>query len=306
MLTTIIAIIMVLCAIKWYFNGGVNSQKGDLKGQIIIITGANTGLGFEAVKFLSNLEPEMIILACRDVKRGTNAKNQILKMNEKAKIDFMQLDLNDLKSVKNFATNFIQKYRKLDILLNNAGIMALPNREETAQGFEKQIGVNHIGHYLLTELLMPKLKQSPQARIINVSSLAHSLAKGGLRTHDLNCKKYYQGWIAYFGSKLANVYYTKMLAKKFKDEGITNIKACSLHPGVVRTELDRYMFDNIPILKSISMLIYPGQWLFTKNAYQGTQTHLHCCLVPFEKLESGKYYADCRVKAETLVEDWEE
>ena len=170
----------------------------------------------------------------------------------------MQLDLNDLRSVKKFAIEFSNKYEKLDILLNNAGIMALPEREETVQGFEKQMGVNHLGHYLLTTLLMPKLKMSAEARVVNVSSLAHSLARNGLRVHDLNCKKYYQGWVAYFGSKLANVYSTRFFARQLKEEGVSNVKICSLHPGVVRTELDRYMFDSIPIMKSISLIFYPG------------------------------------------------
>ena len=155
----------------------------------------------------------------------------------------MQLDLNDLDSVKKFSNEFCEKYDKLDILLNNAGIMALPTRQTTAQGFEQQIGVNHLGHFLLTKLLMEKLKASPEARIVNLSSMAHTMGTNKLNFDDLMWENNYNSWGAYGASKLANVYFTRQLAKRLQDENVTNVKVCSLHPGVVRTELGRYMED---------------------------------------------------------------
>ena len=124
----------------------------------------------------------------------------------------MQLDLNDLESVKTFVHNFSQKYDKLDILLNNAGIMALPERKTTAQGFEQQIGVNHLGHFFLTTLLMDKLKASPEARVVNLSSMAHTMGTNRLNFDDLMWETKYNDWGAYGASKLANVYFTKKLA----------------------------------------------------------------------------------------------
>lgn len=122
--------------------------------------------------------------------------------------------------------------------------MSLPKREETAQGFEKQTGVNHLGHFLLTNLLMDKIKAAPKARIVNLASLAHETAKdNGLDFNDLMWKDSYNEWLAYSASKLSNIYFTKGLARKFETEGITNVKTCSVHPGVVRTELGRYMID---------------------------------------------------------------
>lgn len=162
----------------------------------------------------------------------------------------MHLDLNDLNSVKSFAKEFNSKHQKLDILLNNAGIMSLPKREETVQGFEKQTGVNHVGHFLLTDLLMEKIKAAPQARIVNLASLAHETCKnGGLDFDDLMWKKSYNEWQVYSASKMSNIYFTKGLAKKFEAENITNVKACSVHPGVVRTELARYCIDDMPLRK---------------------------------------------------------
>ena len=150
---------IILASIKKYFRGGVNEHVGYLDGQIVVITGANTGLGFEAAKHFASLrsQPKKIILACRSQSRAQAAIDAI-KCEIKCKdiLEFMPLDLSDLQSVKSFAQDF--KYDKIDILLNNAGIMALPKREETVQGFERQFGVNHIGHFVLTNLLLSKIK----------------------------------------------------------------------------------------------------------------------------------------------------
>lgn len=153
----------------------------------------------------------------------------------------MALDLNDLKSVKEFSVNFNAKYDKLDILLNNAGIMALPERETTAQGYEKQFGVNHVGHFLLTKLLLEKVKAAPEGRIVNLSSLAHGTGK--MNFDDIHHEKSYVPWDVYSQSKLSNILFTRELEKRLKKEGATNVKVCALHPGVVRTELGRYMFE---------------------------------------------------------------
>ena len=175
-------------------------------------------------------------------------------------IEYMKLDLNDLGSVKEFAREFNSKYDRLDILLNNAGIMALPQKEKTVQGIEKQIGVNHVGHFHLTNLLFDAIKASPEGRIINVSSMAHELSTkdiGGINIKDMNWVDSYDASHAYFQSKLANVYNTKLLAQKLEKEKIFNVKVVSLHPGIVRTELFRYMADNVCFLFFQKVLCMP-------------------------------------------------
>ena len=259
--------ITFLGLVKWHCNGGVNKHKPDLSGKIIVITGANTGLGYESVKYMSRLGPQKIILACRNETRGTDAVEKIKKENKVDNLEYMQLDLNDLESVKTFVQNFNQKYDKLDILLNNAGIMALPERKTTAQGFEQQIGVNHLGHFFLTTLLMDKLKASPEARIVNLSSMAHTMGTNRLNFDDLMWETKYNDWGAYGASKLANVYFTKKLAQQLQADNIHNIKTVSLHPGVVRTELGRHMNKG-----AMMYLMAPVFYLLTKNPWYGTQT----------------------------------
>jgi retinol dehydrogenase 12 len=216
----------------------------------------------------------------------------------------MQLDLNDLESVKSFADKVNGRVKNVDILLNNAGIMALPNREVTKQGFEKQIGVNHFGHFLLTTLLLDKIKASPEGRIVNVASRAH-IRGGGLNFSDLACEKNYNAFTAYSHSKLANVYFTRELASRLESDGVKNVKVVSVHPGVVRTELARYMFEGSPILSKMAMpFLIPASWLLMKSTSEGAQTSLYCCLSDFRKLENGKYHSDCQVMQETFPPQW--
>ena len=139
------------------------------------------------------------------------------------------------------------------MLINNAGIMALPQREVTAQNFEKQFGVNHMGHFLLTKLLLEKIKKSDEARIVNLSSRAHG--RGSFNFEDLHRQKVYSAWPAYSQSKLANVYFTRHMDKILRKTGVQNVKVVSLHPGVVRTELARYMFEGNPLLAAFAQVV---------------------------------------------------
>ena len=150
----------------------MNSCSRDLKESIVIITGANTGIGKESAIELSKLGAH-IVMACRDKNRAETAIEEIKSVTGLDSYEFMELDLMDLQSVKNFTIKFLSKYQRLDVLVNNAGIMALPKRATTKQGLEAQFGTNHIGHFLLTTLLLDLMKKSKQARIIIVSSLAH-------------------------------------------------------------------------------------------------------------------------------------
>ncbi|GAB5491531.1 MAG: oxidoreductase [Phototrophicaceae bacterium] len=204
----------------------------NLNGKIIVITGANSGLGFECSKVLAQ-KGATIIMAVRTVAKGEQAKANILKQNPTASIDVMRLDVGDLSSVREFAEAFKATYDRLDILLNNAGVMAIP-RQETADGFEMQLGVNHLGHFALTRLLLDVIVKTPNARIHNVTSSANY--SGSINFDDLMGEKDYGRWSAYGQSKLANVFFTYELQKRLTSAGYDTITNTS-HPGLVLTNL---------------------------------------------------------------------
>jgi len=192
------------------------------------------------------------------------------------------------------------KYKTIDVLLNNAGV-CLPERKETKQGFEANIGVNHFGHFYLTSILMPFINESKEARIVNVSSMAHEGAK--MNFDDLHLKEGFETVKSYQQSKLANVYFTRHLAPSLPK----NVKIVSLHPGAVKTEVTTpFLNSNFAAkLAWYTILAFPV-WLIYKSVKQGAQTSLYCCLCPFEDLENGAYYSDCAVKKETfLASDWQ-
>ncbi len=203
-----------------------------LDGKVIVITGANSGLGFECSRILAE-KGATIVMAVRTIAKGEQAKADILKDNPQAQLDVMALDVGDLSSVRAFADAFKAKYDRLDILLNNAGVMAIP-RQETADGFEMQLGVNHLGHFALTGLLLDLIVKTPNARIHNVTSSANYT--GTINFDDLMGEKSYGRWEAYGQSKLANVFFTFELQKRLISAGFDTITNTS-HPGLVLTNL---------------------------------------------------------------------
>lgn len=209
----------------------------DLSGKTIIVTGSNVGLGYEAVKMFSR-KGAQVISACRSVERGQAAKDEIVKKHPDVKIDVMKLDLADLASIHEFTENFKKKYNKLDILLNNAGIMWCPY-SKTKDGLETQIGVNHFGHYALTGLLLDLLKKTKKSRVVNVSSNGH---KGGKIDFDniFFEKGGYKPTQAYFNSKLANLLFSYELQRKFKEHELDVISVAA-HPGGSATNLARHV-----------------------------------------------------------------
>lgn len=206
---------------------------GDLRGLTAIVTGANSGIGFETAKTLAD-KGASVILAVRDEKKGNTAVKTISNDLPNAKIETINLDLSSLESVKKFVDTFSKKHKGLDILVNNAGVM-IPPYGKTKDGFELQFGTNHLGHFALTGLLLPFLKQSQGGRIVTVSSLAHR--RGNINFEDLNWEtRDYNAWQAYADSKIANLYFTHELARKLND---ANTKVLASHPGFTRTNLQR-------------------------------------------------------------------
>ncbi|MCB0743646.1 MAG: SDR family NAD(P)-dependent oxidoreductase [Ignavibacteriae bacterium] len=211
----------------------------DQRGKVVIVTGSSSGIGFEAAKALTNKNAKVII-AVRNLEKGENAKSKILSENKNADIVLMKLDLADLSSVKSFAEEFKSKFNKLDLLINNAGVM-IPPYSKTKDGFELQMGTNHFGHFALTLQLLDTIQATPNSRIVNVASAAHKY--GNINFDDLTWeKRKYKSWKAYGDSKIANLYFTKELSTRLADK---NIKVTAAHPGWTATDLQRHssMFE---------------------------------------------------------------
>lgn len=199
----------------------------NLTGKIAIVTGANSGIGYEMARALVHKEAT-VILACRNKDKGEAAVRQIVQEYPEAKAELLQFDLADLASVRRFAGEFTSHYDRLDILINNAGIMR-PPFGKTADGFELQFGTNHLGHFALTGLLLDLITCTPQARVTTVSSGGERFG-GEIDFDNLNGEKEYDPGEAYGQSKLANLLFTYELQRRFEDAGVDTI-AVAAHPG---------------------------------------------------------------------------
>ena len=204
----------------------------DLTGKIAIVTGANRGIGYAAAQALA-CKRAAVVLACRNKDKGEAAVRQIAQEYPGAKAELMQLDLSELASVRRFADEFISRYDRLDILINNAGIMNTPFGK-TVDGFELQFATNHLGHFALTGLLLDLLIPTPQGRVITVTSWGHRY--GEIYFDDLNAEKDYDAGGAYAQSKLANLLFTYELQRRFESAGVDTIAAAA-HPGWTATDL---------------------------------------------------------------------
>jgi NAD(P)-dependent dehydrogenase (short-subunit alcohol dehydrogenase family) len=209
----------------------------DQTGRTAVVTGANTGLGLASARALA-AKGARVVLACRDLVRGAAAVDEVRRVAAGAAPVLVTLDLADLDSIRAFAASVDADVDRLDILINNAGVMATPLRR-TAQGFEMQIGTNHLGHFALTGLLLPALLRTPAPRVVTVSSVGHRI--GRIRLDDLNWERGgYQPWLAYGQSKLANLLFTSELQTRAATAG-TALTAVAAHPGTSSTELGRYL-----------------------------------------------------------------
>ncbi|MEV6573698.1 oxidoreductase [Streptomyces sp. NPDC051577] len=205
----------------------------DQSGRTAVVTGANSGIGLVAARELARAGAG-VVLACRSAARGRAAAVRLRAEVPGADVEFMPLDLADLGSVREFARAWSQRHDTLDLLVNNAGVMALPYGR-TADGFESQFGVNHLGHFALTGLLMPRiLAAGDRARIVNLSSAFHAL--GDIDHEDLNAERGYRRWIAYGRSKTANLLFTHELSRRLAAAG-SGIVTAAAHPGYASTNL---------------------------------------------------------------------
>jgi len=252
-----------------------------LEGKTVVVTGANSGIGKETARGFAKRKAR-VIMACRDLEKCKTARRELALDTRNTAIACRQCDLSDFHSVREFAALVKHKEERLDILVNNAAVMRLPGRTLTPAGIEAQLATNHLGHFLLTQLLLDKLKASPAGRIVTVASVAHR--RGELDFADLNQEEYDPAK-AYNASKLANVLHANKLARELED---TNITVASVHPGNTNTNLFRHM----AFAKNWFAMgfLWPVLWLFLKTPRQGAQTTLYAALS--EDVESGGYYVN--------------
>ena len=259
---------------KWTQNDIPN-----LTGKIVVITGANSGLGLESTKAIA-AKGATVVMACRNIQKAEGAKAEVLAAQPNAKLDVMQLDNASLDSVRAFAEAFKAKYDRLDILLNNAGLMAIP-RTLTEDGFEMQLGVNHLGHFALTGLLLDVITRPPNSRIHNTSSSA--AFNGAINFDDLMGEKDYGRWTAYGQSKLANAVFAAELNGRLQAAGHDTISNSS-HPGLVLGNLQAnsleqsgapfmervlYRLGGALLAQDISMGVLPQLYASTASEAKG-------------------------------------
>ncbi len=241
----------------------------DQSGKVAIVTGANSGIGYEMARGLAR-KGATVIMACRSQNRGETAISQIRAENPNAKAELILLDLGDLASVRRFADEINNRYDRLDILINNAGIM-MPPLGKTPDGFEVQFGVNHLGHFALTGLLLNLITRTPKARVVSVSSMAHKM--GQIDFDNLNAEQSYSKSGAYGLSKLANLLFTYELQRRFEAAGVDAIAAAA-HPGWTATNLQAHTWFfrmlNPLLAQSPEMGALPTLFAATAQEVQGS------------------------------------
>lgn len=252
-----------------------------LSGKTVVVTGATGGLGYETAMALAGAGA-IVILTGRDDAKGLRAIEGICERFPDALIAYEHLDLASLSSVADFARRFAADNERLDLLVNNAGVMALPKRQQTEDGFEMQLGINYLGHYALTARLLPQLRRAGAPRIVNLSSLAHR--SGAINFDDLQGKHSYRPWRAYCQSKLAMLMFALELQRRSLAAGwgLTSVAA---HPGYARTDL----IANGPGIKTVQgrvgRLLQP--WI-SQSAAEGALPTLFAATSP--DVEPGGYY----------------
>ena len=258
----------------------------DMTGKTVLVTGGNTGIGKHTVIALASMGATLVFTS-RNLRKGDVARAHIREAAEGKQVECMELDLASFRSIESFAAAFLDRYERLDVLILNAGLI-LGERRETEEGFETTLGVNHIGHFYLTQLRRERLEASAPARVVVVASEAHRYATRGLDFDDLMSEKRYRPNRAYGASKLANIYFARELARRLEGTGVT---ANSLHPGVVRTE-----FGGSDDMKGLLWRIFVGGLLrpFMISPQRGARTSVYLASAPEVEGKTGGYYVRCK------------
>jgi NAD(P)-dependent dehydrogenase (short-subunit alcohol dehydrogenase family) len=258
-----------------------NGRAMSMRGKVVVITGANAGIGFETAVGVAAREATTV-LACRNPAKAEAAAREVTRRTWNDDVHVVALDLADLASVRKGADDITTRWDRLDVLVDNAG-GTWTERRETAQGFEYTFGVNHLGHFFLTNLLLERLRASAPSRIVCVASMGHHFARGGMRFDDLQSERRYEGMDAYCRSKLANVLFVRELARRLDGTGVT---ANAVHPGWVRS---RFGMDG-------DTSGFAGYGMVALRPFQigpkrGARTSIYLATAPEVAGESGKYWA---------------
>lgn len=295
--------LVLLCVIGlrlWVGPGkGVCTSNARLDGKVVIVTGGSLGIGVETARDLAR-RGARVVIASRNAQKGNEVVADIIATTKNPNVEYKTLDLSKFSSIIQFVKDFNDNYERLDILVNNAGVAGI-RQTNTEDGIEKIMQINYVGPFLLTRLLIDKLKASKPSRIVIVSSVAHRSHK--LDPNDIIGKRPLDFWSRYANSKVCNIMWAKALAKRLP-EGIT---VNSLNPGLVKTDI----FHRYSKLRKMIINIFID--IFFKTPVEGAQTTLHLCVAPELEHISGKYFSDCKieephkiVKDESVVEKvWE-
>lgn len=274
-----------------YMKGPPCPSREKLTKKVAIVTGANRGIGKEIARDFAE-RGARVILACRNEEAGKEAAEDIIATSGNKKVSALKLDLASFESIRNFASVINSKRHGLHILVNNAGIMSQP-QGETEDGHEMHFGVNYLGHFLLTQLLLPKMKASGGSRILNVTALAYQIAEPDLDDLKFSNREYKAG-DAYADSKLYILCWTRHMAKLLERIPNNKVTVNVYQPGVCNTELYKMMpfYNNTFIRWSFAPLMF----ILMKGARDGAQTPIYLAVSKEEEGVSGKFYADCRMK----------
>lgn len=250
-----------------------------MKDKIVLITGATSGIGKETAVGLAKLGAT-IVFTTREIDRGRMARDEIISESKNDKVDFIHCDLASLDSIRSCCEEFKSKYERLDVLINNAGVWD-SRRRESRDGIENTFAVNYLAPFLMTNLLLDVLKRSVPSRIITVASTLHTRAH--INFDDIEFKKSFSAWKAYSQSKLAVILFTKLLAEKLKDTGVT---VNCLHPGTVATNISRD-----------ANFVYRAFFkLFGKDPEKGAETSIYLASSPEIEKVTGEYFVDKKIK----------
>ncbi len=252
-----------------------------MKGKVVVVTGANSGIGEATAGKLAALGAH-VVLACRSAGRGEQAAARIRKAQPNARVDVMLCDLSSQTSIRDFAHNVQEHFDRLDVLVNNAALVPR-KREQSEDGLEIQLAVNHLAPFLLTNLLLDRLKESTPARVVTVSSEIHRGVD--VNFDDLQSKTRYKSLLRYRETKLMNVLFTRELARRLEGTGVT---ANCLHPGVVRTNLFRFL------PAPIRAIAVPISYLFMLSPDDGAKTSVYLASAPEAANASGKFFDKCK------------
>jgi NAD(P)-dependent dehydrogenase (short-subunit alcohol dehydrogenase family) len=255
-----------------------------MQGKVVVVTGSNTGIGKETAAGLADMGATTV-LACRNVAKAGEAQAEIKERTGNDDVHVVALDLSDFASVHRAADEVLDRWERLDVLVNNAGGI-WTERQETKQGFEQTFGVNHLGPFLFTELLLDRLKASAPSRIVNLTSVGHHMAMRGMRFDNLQSTRRYAAMEAYGRSKLANILFTRELAKRLEGTGVT-VNAC--HPGPVRSGFGMDG-DMKGIMGLGNRMIRP----FEISAASGAKTSIYLAASSDVEGKTGGYYVRCK------------